>query len=43
MIDPTDRGWGHGGGPLHAAVIYDSEGSLQTRSWEDQNGQKRQR
>jgi hypothetical protein len=31
MIGPSDRGWGHGGGPLHAAVIYDSEGSLQTR------------
>jgi hypothetical protein len=31
MIDLTDRGRGHEGGPLHAAVIYDSEGSLQTR------------
>ena len=31
MIDPTDRSWGHEGGPLHAAVIHDSEGSLQRR------------
>jgi len=30
MIDRADRGRGPEGGPLHAAVIYDSERSLQT-------------
>jgi hypothetical protein len=33
MIDRAGRGRGHTGGPRHAAVIYDSAGSLRVASF----------